>query len=462
MTTASRLAEAAIAGDRQRVFGARGAAARLLFDDVGRAPEVVLSGPAGTGKSRACLEYVHKLLLQYPGVRALMLRKTLVSLVGTGVVTYREKVLDRADHVVFFGGSRQEPASFRYPNGSRLVLGGIDRASKIMSSEYDLIYVQEATELVVSDWEALTTRLRNGVLPWQQMIGDCNPDAPTHWLKRRADSGQLVLLESRHADNPAVTADYLAKLDALTGVRYQRLRLGRWAAAEGMIYEGWDAAVHLIDRLPLPADVDPASLDRAGVPRDWPRCWSVDFGFTNPFVCQWWCEDPDGRLYRYRELYHTQRLVEDHARAMLLASGVRLDHDGRQEWSQAEPEPVAVICDHDAEDRATLERHLRLPTTVAVKAVSPGIQAVAARLRPAGDGRPRLFLLRRALMERDADLDAARKPCATEEEIEGYVWDTTGGRRKGEEPVKRDDHGLDALRYAVAQHDLGAATPTIW
>ena len=34
--------------------------------------------------------------------------------------------------------------------------------------------------------------------------------------------------------------------------------------------------------------------------------WSVDFGFTNPIVIQWWAEDPDGRLYLYRELYRDE------------------------------------------------------------------------------------------------------------------------------------------------------------
>jgi predicted transcriptional regulator len=45
----------------------------------------------------------------------------------------------------------------------------------------------------------------------------------------------------------------------------------------------------------------------------------VDFGYTNPFVMQWWAEDPDGRLYLYREIYRTRRLVEDHAKRHAIA-----------------------------------------------------------------------------------------------------------------------------------------------
>lgn len=370
-------------------------------------------------------------------MRALILRKTLTSLTASGLVTYREKVLKGAP-IRFYGGGRERPAQYEYPGGSVVVVGGMDRAAKVLSAEYDLIYVQQAEELTEGEWETLTTRARNGVMPFQQVLGDCNPDAPSHWLKRRADAGRLVMLESRHEDNPTVTPEYLAALDALTGVRYLRLRLGIWAAAEGMIYEGWDRAVNLIDRAQVPGLVD------GQFPGLWPRDWSIDFGYTNPFVWQQWVEDPDGRLYLEKEIYRTQRLVEDHARQILRVTA-------------GDPKPRAIYCDHDAEDRATLERHLGMPTIGAHKAVSPGIQAVAARLRPAGDGRPRLFLLRDALVERDPHLDETKRPASTAEEFDGYIWDTGNGRRVGETPLKRDDHGMDALRYEVATHERGAA-----
>jgi phage terminase large subunit len=115
----------------------------------------------------------------------------------------------------------------------------MDKSTKIMSSEYDMIYVQEATELTEEDWESLTTRLRNGIMPYQQLMADCNPSHPQHWLKLRCDRGATLLLESRHEDNPSITPAYIAKLDALTGVMKLRLRYGRWAAAEGMVYESW-------------------------------------------------------------------------------------------------------------------------------------------------------------------------------------------------------------------------------
>jgi hypothetical protein len=434
-------------------YAPRGAALDLFYR---REAEVMVSGPAGTGKSRACLERLHLVAQKYPGMRALIARKTRASLTQTGMVTYERKVLHPLDGVQW----RTSEQEYRYPNGSVVVVGGLDKPSKIMSTEFDLIYVQEATELLENDWESLTTRLRNGVVPYQQLFGDCNPDSAIHWLKLRADAAKTAMLESRHEDNPTLWdaargawtvagRAYIAILDALTGVRHLRLRKGIWASAEGLVYDGWDRALHLIDRVPAP---DGAKLDAAGVPVEWPRYLVIDFGYTNPFVAQWWAEDPDGRLYRYREIYRTQRLVEDHAREI-------------RRLGEGEPAPRDVVTDHDAEDRATLERHLGYGTLAAHKAVSPGIQATAARLKPAGDGRPRLFLVRDALVEADPVLIEKKLPACTEQEVEAYVWDVAHGRKKGEEPVKKDDHGMDALRYLVAHRDLvGDVTygPSIW
>ncbi len=414
----------------------RGNARELIFRC--QAPEVLLSGPAGTGKSLACLWKLHKAASETPGLRALIARKTRVSLTQSILVTFERDVLPPR-HPARRGPSRSHREAYHYPNGAEIAQGGLDQVTRIMSSEYDLVYVPEAIELKEEEWEALTTRLRNGRLPYQQLLADTNPAGPKHWLKRRCDAGKCLLLETRHEDNPRLWdgrdwttegVSYLSRLDALTGPRKQRLRHGRWVQAEGVVYETWDSAVHLIDRFAIPSD--------------WLRLWSVDFGYTNPFVWQAWALDHDNRLFRYREIYQTRTLVEDHARRIL-------------ELTRDEPPPFAVLCDHDAEDRATLERHLGLPTIPAVKAVQAGIQGVTARLRHQPNGRARLYLLRDSLDQRDADLDERKLPCCTEEEFDSYVWDTRASVGLREVPVKASDHGMDAMRYAVWSFDFEQA-----
>ena len=57
------------------------------------------------------------------------------------------------------------------------------------------------------------------------------------------------------------------------------------------------------------------------------------------------------------------------------------------------------------------------------------------------------------MVQVDNALVEAHRPTCTEEEFESYVWDTSDGRKKGEEPVKEHDHGCDTTRYLVAHVD---------
>lgn len=398
--------------------------------------QVILAGSAETGKTYVCCEKLHRLCKKYKGVQAAIVRKSYTDMPGTVLQTFARIA---GNEVKVYGG--EKPQWYDYPNGSRVWVGGMDHPGKVLSSERDFVYVNQTEELELADWETLTTRVtgRAGNVPMPQVIGDCNPGMPTHWIK----TGGVTVIESRHEDNPRLFDQATGKitpqgelslsiLDRLTGPRKARLRYGQWAGAEGMVYEdSWDAKRNLIDRF--------------NIPSDWRRYLAIDFGFTNPFVCQWWAEDGDGRLYLYREIYHTQILVEDHAREIKeLSAGESIS---------------AVICDHDAEGRATFEKHAGMNTTPAKKDVLEGIQAVASRFKPAKDNRARLFILRDSRVTKDQSLADKHKPTCTAEEIEGYVWKE---KSKKEEPLKENDHGSDAARYMVAHRDLGGGWSQFW
>jgi phage terminase large subunit-like protein len=124
--------------------------------------------------------------------------------------------------------------------------------------------------LTVTDWEMAASRLRHGVMPYQQLIADCNPAGPNHWLKRRCDDGKTLMLISRHEDNPWLYdirrgdwtphgRAYLARLEQLTGVRRKRLLLGEWAAeVEGALWN-----LDQIEEFRVPAF--PAGVERVRV-----------------------------------------------------------------------------------------------------------------------------------------------------------------------------------------------------
>lgn len=421
-------------------------AAKTLFST--RDDEVLLAGPAGTGKSLASLHKLHLAMSKYPMAKAFMARKTRTSMTNSCLDTFERHVLKPPDKVHFHKQDQQ----FNYPNGSVIAAIGLDDPERVKSTDWDMGFVQEATECTENDWEICTTRLRNWTMPYQQLLADCNPDKPTHWIKRRCDTGLTTLLKSFHKDNPRLWNNgtqewtveglqYLAKLDRLTGVRRKRLFEGEWVAAEGIVYEMWDDQTHLINLSELPEGW-----------QEWTHYWSIDWGFTHPFVWQDWIEDPNTLcLYRIREIYQTRRIVEDHAREIMELTGHLY-------------QPRAIICDHDAEDRATFERHTGYLTLGAYKPIQQGIQAVSARLRPIwGSGRPGIFLVRDALISVDQELVNAGKPTKTEMEWDGYVWDEKVNRlvnsKRDELPLDKDNHGMDATRYMVAFADSLASDP---
>lgn len=114
---------------------------------------------------------------KYPGARALVVRKTRESLTETVLVTWERDVLG-PDHPILTSrpSLRRVRQSYQFPNASVVVLGGMDKPDKVLSSEWDLVYVPEATELDLVDWETLGGRLRAGAVPYQQIIADCKRD----------------------------------------------------------------------------------------------------------------------------------------------------------------------------------------------------------------------------------------------------------------------------------------------
>ena len=424
-----------------------------------KGPEIMIAGPYETGKTLGALQKVHNLLLKYPGARALMVRKSYKSVITSALPSYYNKVLPYPPShakcpIHPYGGGK--PEWIDYPNGSVLLIGGLDDPQKVLSSEYDFIFVPQAEELTLNDWEQLLSRNtgRAGNAPYSQIIGDCNPDVPTHWILGRKT---LSVYHSRHTDNPMLferDKEYnlvtdedgepvmtkqgersMTALQSLTGVRYKRGYLGLWVGAEGLVYEGFDPAIHVIDDIEIPAH--------------WRRFRVFDFGYNHPFVCQFWALDHDNVLHLYKEIYMSGRTVRQHVNGF---GG----HIGVRQLSYGQNFEVNV-CDWDAEDRATLEEELHIETLSADKRISTGIEAVQNRLKVRGNGKPGILFHRNALVETDDELKTKYLATCTIDEFASYVWRKLkdGGEEtaRDEAPIKKEDHGLDAVKYMVAYLD---------
>jgi len=282
-----------------------------------RDPEVILAGPADTGKTLALLTGLHLRALKYKNASLVIVRKQLTDTYPTVLVTFRQKVLGESG-ITIYGG--EKPQWFDYPSGSRIWVAGMDKSSKILSAEHDIVYANQAEELSLVDWETLTTRTtgRAGHIPYNQTIGDCNPATPTHWIKTRAASGALTLFESTHRDNPELydqaTGEIteagqqrIGRLKALTGTRLLRLYHGLWAVPEGAIYEVFDEEKHVVTHFEPPLA--------------WPRVVGID-PFGAQIAAVWLAYDAQAgvmNVYReYREPFG--KTVAGHAESILQAS----------------------------------------------------------------------------------------------------------------------------------------------
>ncbi len=308
--------------------------------------EVLVEGGAGTGKTFGILLRLNRHAQENPGYHGAIIRKTAVSLAGSVLRTFEEQVLhewdfatrsSKLDHVHFFGGSQNEPASYEYDNGSRIVVGGMDNPSKVLSTDYDEVYFNEATESSLEDWETLLGRLRHDVLDHRTLIGDCNPSHDRHYLLSRARDGQLRRIKTTLRDNPAywqegawtsLGAEYLATLESMTGTRRQRFLLGEWVGMENAIYaEAMDASKQLVEL--------PQRIGWTG------RAWGgMDYGRVHLSAVVSLQEASDGYVW-VREVWAEagggKEQIKDAARSARIKYGVKTGvTDPIQEWAAQE------------------------------------------------------------------------------------------------------------------------------
>lgn len=445
--------------------------------------QILMSGTVGAGKSKIGCEKGYMLNTKYPGNRGLIVRKAFFDVRSSTInQTLLEDVIpeshivdhNKGEHVIeHLTGERDRTGD---PVTSEIHYHGLDsgRSSsddlpkKIMSHEFGWIFVDEGTELSDDEWAGLLTRLRyDGAqqmgdyypVPVQQIFTATNPAPPSHWMyeKFMRDGGEVgtsVYRMSLH-ENPGVSKQYRQRMEnQLSGIHYQRLVEGEWVGAQGMVYSEYDPLEHLVHPKDLPGDwtirreSEWANTGEksywAVPPRNWRVYRAIDFGYTNPFVCQWWARSPDDTFVLFRELYRSQTIIEDLA----------------EEIKNMTPEEHSVkktVADHDAEGQETLNRH-GVSTVDAKKDVLDGINAVKSRLKFDDRGRSDIYFMEGARVHKpDPDRHMEGQTLKTVDEISGYVWDEDATDRGEEEPVKKDDHGMDAMRYLVYTVDGGVS-----
>ena len=311
------------------------------------------------------------------------------------------------------------------------VVGANNEASRTKIQGMTLVglYIDEAAVIPESFFNMAYTRLSvTGAKMWLT----ANPEGRSHWLlvnwlekarvHVRAD-GTVVRKDSpidlhRYTftldDNPFLDAGFVVRLkSSYTGIWFRRFILSEWTNAEGAIYDMWDDHKHVITTVP-----EGVTIRR--------RLIGVDYGTAgSAFVALALGLGSDRKLYVLDEWRHdaSQPGVARWTDAELSKGlqGWLTDHAG---WDGIFVDPSA------ASFRVQLDRERVPRVEQAGNVVVPGIRSVAS-----------LLAIGSLLVLQCCD--------GVISEFPEYVWDSKAAERGEDVPVKKDDHSMDALRYAV-------------
>jgi phage terminase large subunit len=274
----------------------------------------------------------------------------------------------------------------------------IDDPEKIKSTEWNYVWMEEANEFTWDDFMVLRTRLsaaRDDTRP-NQMFFSMNPVDEYAWIHQKLEGmPNTELIHSTYRDNPYLSAEYIAELADLKNqdeVYWKIYSEGEWATNRGVIYSNYE----LVDELPNHLD----SI-----------AFGLDFGYNNPtaLVMVGW---KDQEVFADEMLYESQVITSDLAKRMegIVVGGAPVYADS------AEPDRIEEL------------RRAGYNVIPADKSVMDGILEVK---------RHKLHITKRSVN--------------VIKEIHSYSWKVNkeGVAIDGVEPVKFQDHAMDAIRYVV-------------
>lgn len=232
------------------------------------------------------------------------------------------------------------------------------------------------------------------------------------WIRRefykRAKDGDktYAYFSWKSNTNPGFPqAEYDRMKASLPEAVFRRRYDGEFVTMEGLVYPDFDYDVHVVKPFPIP--------------EVWLRHGGMDFGHSQPTVILCIAEDPTEHVfYVYKEFYRTEVLLRDMANFL---------GNEAMKMVLADPQGAQAI--------AELNRFFgRSEVRAAENKVDIGIERIGTLLK---ENRLRFF-----------------NTCEnTLNEIEEYHYPAPNddGADKKDKPIKKDDHAMDALKYAFSR-----------
>jgi phage terminase large subunit len=264
-------------------------------------------GARGGGKSWAVRTKAIVMAGAHKGIRQLIVRRTYGELTENHINIMREICAPIAKY-------NDRDKQLRFRNGSVIKFDycATDKdLSHYQGVQYDIIYLDEATQLTEYQIKQISACLR-GVNDFpKRMYMTCNPGGPGHQYIKRifVDRHYLpgekpedyTFIQAMLEDNLALMEkdpEYRGILEALPYRLREAWLYGRWDVFAGQVFDEFtDDPNHYEDRIHTHVI---APFD---IPKGWNVYRSYDWGYDKPFSCGWWAVDYEGRIYRICELY---------------------------------------------------------------------------------------------------------------------------------------------------------------
>jgi phage terminase large subunit-like protein len=304
-------------------------------------------------------------------------------------------------------------------NGSEVLFRSLDEPNRLRGLNLAWFWLDEAPLCGHYAWEVLKGRLRQrGFEPSAWATGTPKGrDGFAREFELAPLPGHALFRASTRINAHNLPPGYIEDLGYTGAFAAQEIE-GQFVAFEGLVYT-FDASRH-------------GHLREPAHGRRFQRViGGVDWGYTNPAAALVFGLDGDHRAWQVAEFYQRRASLTDVLVPTILDLTRRWDV---QTWycGPDEPEHIAAL------DAALVHAGLPARARAADNRVAPGIQTVAGLLALRGDGSRGLYVSP-ACEHTIAEYGAYR-----------YAEAAPNGKRDpSEQPLKQNDHALDATRYAL-------------
>jgi len=323
---------------------------------------------------------------------------------------------------------------------SNIIFRQLEEPDKLRSLNLSGFYIDESSQVSEAAFMLLQGRLRGPGLRKGFLTTNPNGhDWQYQWFVKQdmfnSEKAKLSyrLIRAPSTENIHLPDGYVeSMLQSWSPERIKREIEGSFDSFEGMVYHEFRRDVHVIQPFQIPSD--------------WTRVIGIDHGYRNPSAWIWGAVDYDDNLYIYREFYEREWLIEEICKGNKkknLPGVLQLCRGEKITQARIDPSVRAVrgATGHSDWDIYLDNLPKDFPLMMANNDKASGIDRVKSYLKiNPNTNKPRLFIFNTCVNLLD--------------EISKYRYkelshSQAGKTNEKEEPLKVDDHAMDALRYLV-------------